>query len=58
MDANTLAYKIVQQSIGEKPIKNPNPRRSEGATARAKALGKEKLSEIGKNAAAKRWPKS
>ena len=58
MDANTLAKSIVDQAIGDKPIKKPNPRRSEGARARAKALGAEKLSEIGKTAAAKRWPKT
>jgi hypothetical protein len=57
MDANTLAFSIVQQSIGEKPIKKPNPRTSKRGEARAKALTPERRSEIASKAAAKRWGK-
>ena len=56
MDANTLAKHIVDQAIGEKPVKKPNPRASLRGTARAKALTPERLSEIGKAGAAARWP--
>jgi hypothetical protein len=55
MDANTLAYKIVQQSIGEKPIKKPNPRASVRGTARAEALTPERRKTIATDAAKKRW---
>lgn len=55
MDINTLAFKIVQQSIGEEPIKKPNPRASKRGTARAKSLSAEKRTSIAKKAAAARW---
>jgi hypothetical protein len=55
MDVNTLAYKIVQQSIGEEPIKKPNPRASKRGTARAKALTPQQRKEIAQRAAQARW---
>jgi hypothetical protein len=58
MDVNTHAYKIVQQSIGEEPIKRPNPEASKRGEARAKALSPEQRSAIARKGAAKRWSKS
>ncbi len=55
MDANTLAYRIVQQSIGEEPIKKKQPATAKRGTARAAALTPEKRKEIGKKAASSRW---
>ena len=57
MDVNTLAYKIVQQSIGEAPKKKVRPATAQRGLARAKALTPERRSEIAKKAAAKRWDK-
>jgi hypothetical protein len=58
MDINTLAYKIVQQSIGEaepEPEAKPNAKRGH---ARANALTPERRTEIAKKAANKRWEES
>ena len=59
MDINTLAFKIVQQSLGEdaveKPLKKPNPRTQMRGKARAESLTPERRTEIAKKAAAKRW---
>ena len=57
MDVNTLAYKIVQQSIGELPIKKKKPATVNRGHARAAALTPGRRSEIAKKAAAKRWGK-
>ena len=57
MDANTLAYKIVQQSIGEKPIKKIQPATANRGHARAAALNPERRKEIAKKASAARWGK-
>ena len=57
MDVNKLAYKIVQQSIGEEPSKKPNPRASKRGLARKKALTPEQRSDIAKKGADKRWEK-
>ena len=57
MDVNKLAYKIVQQSIGEEPIKKKNPRASKRGDARAKVLTSERRSEIASKAAKNRWSK-
>jgi hypothetical protein len=58
MDANTLAKSIVDQAIGEKPIKKPKPK-SAAAVARGKerfaAMSKKQVSENARNAANKRW---
>jgi hypothetical protein len=54
MDVNTLAYKIVQQSIGEGTVKTESPNAKRGH-ARAKALTPKRRSEIAKKAANKRW---
>lgn len=55
MDANTLAKSIVDQAIGEKPIKKPNPRASIRGTARAEALAPTERKAIARKAAAARW---
>lgn len=57
MDVNTLAYKIVQQSIGELPIKKKQPATAQRGLKRAAALTPERRKEIAKKAAAKRWQK-
>lgn len=57
MDVNKLAYKIVQQSIGEEPIRNPNPEASKRGEARAKALTPAQRKAIARKGAAKRWGK-
>jgi hypothetical protein len=58
MDANTLAYRIVQQSIGEEPIKKKQPKTAQRGLKRAAALTPERRKEIAKKAAAKRWDAS
>jgi hypothetical protein len=58
MDANTLAKHIVDQAIGDKPMKKKNPRASKRGTARADALTPEKRTAIAKIAARSRWPES
>jgi len=55
MDVNTLAYKIVQQSIGEEPIKKKQPKTAQRGLKRAAALTPERRSEIARKAASKRW---
>ena len=57
MDVNTLAYKIVQQSIGEKPAKVEKPAAKRGH-ARAAALTPARRSEIAKKSANDRWKAS
>jgi hypothetical protein len=57
MDVNELAYKILRQSVGEEPIKNPNPNASRRGEARAKALSPEQRKTIARKGAAKRWGK-
>jgi hypothetical protein len=58
MDINTLAFKIVQQSIGEEPIKKKKPATAKRGHARAAVLTKEQRSSIAKKAAKTRWSKS
>ena len=58
MDVNTLAYKIVQQSIGEAPIKKKQPKTVQRGLKLAAALTPEQRSEIARNAAKKRWGKA
>jgi hypothetical protein len=55
MDINTLAYKIVQQSIGELPLKKIQPATAQRGLKRAAALTPERRKEIAKKASAKRW---
>jgi len=57
MDVNKLAYKIVQQSIGEEPIKKRKPATANRGLKRAAALTPEQRSAIAKKAAAARWAK-
>jgi len=57
MDVNTLAYKIVQQSIGEEPIKNKKPATAQRGLKRAAAPSPERRKEIAHKTAAKRWEK-
>jgi hypothetical protein len=58
MDINTLAYKIVQQSVGEEPIKEKKPENTKRGIRRASVLTAEQRSAIAKKAAKKRWAKS
>jgi len=55
MDANTLAKSIVDQAVGDKPIKRPNAQAAARGLARKEALLPEQRQEIAKKAAAKRW---
>ena len=55
MDVNKLAYKIVQQSIGEEPAKKRHPKTAQRGEKRAAALTPERRAEIARNAARKRW---
>jgi hypothetical protein len=57
MDVNTLAYKIVQQSIGERPIKKKQPATAQRGLKRAAALTPEQRKAIAKKAAGERWKK-
>ena len=57
MDVNTLAYKIVQQSIGELPIKKKQPATAQRGFKRAAALTPDRRKAIAKKAAAARWEK-
>lgn len=69
LDLNEKAFSIVRQLTGEEPKPNPNEGKNpaavelgrlgglKGGKARAEKLSKEKLSEIGKNAALSRWKK-
>ena len=58
MDVNTLAYKIVQQSIGELPIKKKQPATAQRGLKRAAALLPEQRKAIARKAANVRWGKS
>jgi hypothetical protein len=58
MDINTRAFQIVQQSIGEAPIKKHQPKTAIRGLKRAVALTPERRKDIAKKAAAKRWGKS
>lgn len=58
MDVNTRAFRTVQQSIGELPIKKKQPATAQRGLKRAAALTKEQRVAIAKKAAAKRWPKT
>jgi hypothetical protein len=58
MDVNTLAFKIVQQSIGEQPVKKRQPETAKRGLARAAVLTPERRAEIAKKAATKRWAAS
>ena len=55
MDINTLAYKIVQQSIGEAPIKKKQPATAQRGLKRAAALTPERRKAIAVKAATSRW---
>ena len=55
MDVNTLAFKIVQQSIGEAPIKKKQPATAQRGLKRAAALTPERRKAIAIKAAAARW---
>jgi hypothetical protein len=55
MDANTLAKSIVDQAIGEKPIKRPNARAAARGIARKEALTPDQRKEIAHKAAKARW---
>lgn len=55
MDINTLAYKIVQQSIGEEPVKKEKPDNAKRGIRRAAVLTGEQRSAIAKKAADSRW---
>jgi hypothetical protein len=57
MDVNTLAYKIVQQSIGEAPAKKRQPATAQRGLKRAEALTKEQRVAIAQKAAKARWKK-
>jgi len=57
MDVNTLAFKIVQQSIGELPQKKKQPATAQRGLKRAAALTKDQRIAIARKAAAKRWSK-
>lgn len=55
MDINTLAKSIVDQAIGDKPLKKKQPATANRGLKRAAALTPERRSEIAKTAADKRW---
>ena len=55
MDVNTLAFKIVQQSIGELPIKKKKPATAQRGLKRAAALTLERRKAIAEKAAKVRW---
>lgn len=67
-DANEIAFRVVQESVGDRPL--PKRRRKnpaavalgrkgglKGGKARARNLSAERLSEIGRLGAQKRWKK-
>jgi hypothetical protein len=58
MDVNTLAFKIVQQSIGEEPTKKHQPDTAKRGLARAAALSPERRKAIAKKGAETRWGSS
>lgn len=55
MDVNTRAFKTVQQSIGELPIKKRQPATAQRGLKRAAALTPEKRKAIAVKAADARW---
>ena len=55
MDANTLAKHIVDQAIGDKPVKRPNAKAIARGLARKEALTPERRKQIARKAADKRW---
>ena len=55
MDVNQKAFDVLLQSIGEKPVKKPNPRTQMRGKARAESLTPERRREIAKKAARARW---
>lgn len=57
MDINTLAYKIVQQSIGEELKKKVQPATANRGHARAAVLTPERRKDIAQKAAQARWKK-
>lgn len=57
-DTNTLAKSIVDQAIGEKPMKKKKPATANRGNARAAALSPEQRREIAVKAAKKRWQKA
>jgi hypothetical protein len=57
MDVNQLAYKIVQQSIGEAPVKKRQPKTAQRGLKRAASLTAEQRREIAVKAARARWVK-
>jgi hypothetical protein len=57
MDFNTHAKSIVDQAIGEKPTKRPNPIAKARGKARKESLSPERRKEIAVKAANKRWDK-
>ena len=58
MDVNKLAFKIVQQSIGEIPIKKRQPATAQRGLKRAANLTKEQRVSIARKAAQVRWKKT
>jgi hypothetical protein len=56
--SNSLAKAIVDQAIGDKPIKKKQPATDKRGYARAAALTPEKRVEIAKKAASERLAKS
>jgi hypothetical protein len=55
MDVNQLAFRVVQQSIGESPVKKRQPKTAQRGLKRAEALTPARRSEIAKQAAKARW---
>jgi hypothetical protein len=55
MDINTLAYKIVQMSIGEEPKKKIQPATAQRGLKRAAALTPERRKAIAQKASQARW---
>lgn len=55
MDANTLAKSIVDQAIGDKPIKKKQPAIAKRGHARAAALTPQQRKAIAQTAARARW---
>lgn len=69
-DANQIAFRVVQQAIGEAPAESEEPKKNpaavslgrlgglKGGKARAAKLTPEQRTEIAKSAVAARWKKS
>ena len=58
MDANTLAKSIVDQAIGEKPMKKKQPATAKRGLARAASLTPDRRKQIAEKAAKIRWAAS